>query len=191
MEAWPREADLYDWSRRCFDRLAELQERERIRVVLEIDGPNPHFFDGELYGRLFEEFPDLSLCLDTGRLGLLARTHGQDPLSTRRARWLPWTRYCHLHTSFGGMRRGGSTASSHHGSHTRDRWPRVTPAADIARMVVKAQPRRGDRPGARPTDGAPRNELEAMPCVGCGPGRQLPAELTHNPPFGPCTDVCR
>ncbi|MBY6274648.1 sugar phosphate isomerase/epimerase family protein [Symbiobacterium thermophilum] len=140
MEAWPREADLYDWSRRCFDRLAELQERERIRVVLEIDGPNPHFFDGELYGRLFEEFPDLSLCLDTGRLGLLARTHGQDPLALA-ARWLPWTRYLHLHTSFWDEQGRFHNHVPTRGSHTRDLWPRVTPAADIARMVVEAQPR--------------------------------------------------
>lgn len=138
-EAWPREADLYEWSRHCFDRLAELQERERIRVVLEIDGPNPYFFDGELYSRLFAEFPELSLCIDTGRLGLLARTHGQDPVSLAE-RWLPWTRYVHLHTARWDAEGRFRSRIPTNGSHTRDRWPGVTPSADIARLVVKAHP---------------------------------------------------
>ena len=138
-DAWPGETALCDGSRRCFDRFAEIQERERIRVVLEIDGPNPYFFDGELYSRLFAEYPDLSLCIDTGRLGLLARTHGQDPVALAR-RWLPWARHLHLHTSLwdaeGRFRNHLPTT----GSHTSDRWPAVTPAADIARMVVEAHP---------------------------------------------------
>lgn len=138
-EAWPREADLYEWSRHCFDRLAELQERERIRVVLEIDGPNPYFFDGELYSRLFAEFPELSLCIDTGRLGLLARTHGQDPVSLAE-HWLPWTRYVHLHTARWDAEGRFRSRIPTNGSHTRDRWPGVTPSADIARLVVKAHP---------------------------------------------------
>ncbi|HYF92857.1 MAG TPA: TIM barrel protein [Symbiobacteriaceae bacterium] len=138
LEDWP-EAKLYDVSRRVFEHLAGVQAKEQIRVVFEIDGPNPYYFDGEMYTRLFEEFPDLSLCVDTGRLGLLARTHGQDPLALVR-RWLPWTRHLHLHTSLV----EGDKYVSHvptDGSHTIDRWPAVTPAADIARMVVAAQPR--------------------------------------------------
>lgn len=138
-EVWP-EAKLYEWSRRCFERFAEIQARELIQVVLEIDGPNPHFFDGDLYSRLFAEFPDLSLCLDTGRLGLLARTHGQEPVALAQ-RWLPWTRHLHLHTSLwdeqGRFRNHIPTTAA----HRADRWPEVTPAADIARMVVEAQPR--------------------------------------------------
>jgi len=139
LEAWPRGADLYDWCRRCFDRLAELQEQERIRVVLEIDGPNPHFFGDDLYSRLFSEFPELSLCIDTGRLGLLARTHGLDPVSLA-ARWLPWARYLHLHTSLWDEQGRFRSHLPTGGSHTADRWPQVTPAADIARMVVQAHP---------------------------------------------------
>lgn len=139
-DAWPREAELYDWSRRCFDRLAELQERERIRVVLEIDGPNPYFFDDDLYSRLFEEFPELSLCIDTGRLGLLARTHGQDPVALA-ARWLPWARHLHLHTSLWDEQGRFRSHVPTSGRHTRNLWPAVTPAADIARMVVEAHPR--------------------------------------------------
>lgn len=140
LEAWPDEAGIYEWSRRVFERLAALQEAERIRVVLEIDGPNPYFFDGDLYSRLFSEYPELSLCVDTGRLGLLARTHGQDPMVLTR-RWLPWTRHLHLHTScWDGEGRYRAHIPTN-GSHTKERWPQVTPAADIARMVVEAQPK--------------------------------------------------
>jgi len=136
---WTERA-VYDASRRAFAHLADLQEREKIKIVLEIDGPNPFFFDGELYSRLFEEFPDLSLCLDTGRLGLLARTHGQDPLALCR-RWLPWTRYMHLHTSMWDEQGRYTNHIPTNGTHTADRWPQVTPAADMAALVVAAQPR--------------------------------------------------
>ncbi|HEY3365709.1 MAG TPA: TIM barrel protein [Symbiobacteriaceae bacterium] len=136
---WP-EAQVYDVSRRAFERFAAVQEQEQIRIVLEIDGPNPYFFDGELYDRLFSEFPELSLCQDTGRLGLLAKTHGKDPLELCR-RWLPWTRHMHLHTSRwdadGRLRNHIPT----NGSHTADQWPAVTPAADMAEMILAAQPR--------------------------------------------------
>jgi sugar phosphate isomerase/epimerase len=137
--AWS-EATLYDWSRRVFERLAETQEQELIKVVLEIDGPNPYFFDGELYSRLFAEFPALSLCQDTGRLGLLARTHGKDPLELCR-RWLPWTRHMHLHTSMWDEQGKFVNHIPTNGTHTAEKWPRVTPAADMARLIVAAQPR--------------------------------------------------
>lgn len=136
---WP-EAEVYEVSRRVFAFLAALQEKERIKVILEMDGPNPYFFDGDMYSRLFEEYPELSLCLDTGRLGLLARTHGQDPLALCR-RWLPWIRYVHLHTS---MWDEDGTFHNHiptNETHTMDQWPRVTPAADLVKLVAAAQPR--------------------------------------------------
>ncbi|HWI60914.1 MAG TPA: TIM barrel protein [Symbiobacteriaceae bacterium] len=139
LEDWP-EQKLYEVSRRVFERMAEVQAKESIKIVFEIDGPNPHFFDGELYTRLFEEFPELSLCVDTGRLGLLARTHGQDPLALAR-RWLPWTRHMHLHTSMWDEARQMRNHVPTDGTHTADRWPDVTPAADVARMIVAAQPR--------------------------------------------------
>lgn len=138
-EAWPQER-LYDVSRAIFERLARIQDAESIKVVLEIDGPNPYFFDGELYSRLFEEYPSLSLCQDTGRLGLLARTHGQDPLALCR-RWLPWTRYLHLHTSRWDADGRFYNHLPTNESHTAQGWPHVTPAADMARLVVAAQPR--------------------------------------------------
>ena len=134
------EAETYEVSRRIFERLSEIQAKERIKIVLEQDGPNPHFFAGDLYGRLFSEFPDLSLCLDTGRLGLLAKTHGQDPLELTR-RWLPWIRHLHLHTSLWEPEGRFQSHIPTTAAHTAERWPAVTPAADIARMVVEAQPR--------------------------------------------------
>lgn len=137
LENWT-EPKLYEVSRRVFDHLANVQAKEHINVVFEIDGPNPYFFDGEMYTRLFAEFPQLSLCIDTGRLGLLARTHGQDPMALAR-RWLPWTRHLHLHTSKWADGYANHVPTSP--DHTADRWPDVTPAADVARMVIAAQPR--------------------------------------------------
>lgn len=133
------EARVYEVSRRAFERFAEIQEKEPIKVVLEIDGPNPYFFDGDMYRRLFEEFPQLSLCQDTGRLGLLARTHGKDPLELCR-RWLPWTRHVHLHTSAWDEQGKFTNHIPTNGSHRADRWPNVTPSADMAEMIVAAQP---------------------------------------------------
>jgi hypothetical protein len=138
LEHWS-EADVYDWSRKVFDRLATVQEQEQIKIVLEIDGPNPYFFDGEMYTRLFEEFPALSLCVDTGRLGMLAKTHGRDPLELCR-RWLPWTRHMHLHTSLWDEQGHARNHIPTTAAHTADKWPQVTPAADMARMILAAQP---------------------------------------------------
>jgi hypothetical protein len=135
---WP-EDKVYDVSRRAFERLAEIQAKESIQIVLEIAGPNPYFFDGDLYSRLFTQFPELSLCQDTGRLGLLAKTHGQDPIALCK-RWLPWTRYLHLSTS---MWDDAGTFHNHiptNGSHTVAKWPLITPAADMAHLVIQAQP---------------------------------------------------
>lgn len=138
LEDWT-EAAVYDVSRRAFERFAAVQEQEKIRVVLEIDGPCPYFYEGDLFERLLTEFPDLTLCVDTGRLGLLAKTHRKDPLELCR-RWLPWTKHLHLHTSL------WDTSGRFHNhiptdaSHTADRWPAVTPAADIAELVMQAHP---------------------------------------------------
>lgn len=133
------EAEVYEVGRRVFAHLAAVQARERIEIVLEIDGPHPYFFGGDLYERLFAEFPDLSLCVDTGRLGLLAKTHNQDPLTLGR-RLLPWTRHLHLHTSHWDEQGRYHAHLPTTAAHTRELWPRVTPAADLARMVVAAQP---------------------------------------------------
>lgn len=134
------ESALFEVSLRAFEHLAQVQDRQEIGVVLELDGPNPYFFAGEMYSRLFARYPDLSLCIDTGRLGLLARTHGQDPLELCR-RWLPWARHLHLHTSMWDEQGRFKNHLPTSGSHRADRWPQVTPAADMAEMVLAAQPR--------------------------------------------------
>jgi sugar phosphate isomerase/epimerase len=128
--AWT-EAAMYEASRRVFDRLAEVQAKEAIKIVFEIDGPNPYFFDGDMYTRLFEEFPDLSLCVDTGRLILLGKTHRQDPVALAK-RWLPWTHHLHLHDAF--WDENGQY-------HNHVPVSGTGPAAEIARLVVAAQPR--------------------------------------------------
>ncbi|HEY8347759.1 MAG TPA: TIM barrel protein [Symbiobacteriaceae bacterium] len=136
---WTEEA-VYEASRQAFAHLAELQERERIQIALELSGLTRHFLDGDILSRLFGEFPDLSLCIDTGRLGLLARSWGQDPLELTK-RWLPWTRYLHLHTSLWEEDGSYRDRIPTNGTHSTALWPRVTPAADIARLVTEAQPR--------------------------------------------------
>lgn len=134
------EAEVYEASRKVFEHLAGVQENEKIKIALETAAPNRYFYEGDLYSRLFAEFPDLSLCLDTARLGLLAKTHGQDPLALCR-RWLPWTRYMRLHTSYWDEQGTYHDRIPTNGTHTADRWPSVTPAAEMARLVVEAQPR--------------------------------------------------
>jgi sugar phosphate isomerase/epimerase len=133
-------AGMHEAGRVLFERMAALQETERIKIIFAIDGPNPYVYEGDLYERLFSEFPSLSLCVDTGRLGLLARIHGQDPLALAR-RWLPWTRHLHLSTSLWDEQGRYQSRLPTNGTHTYDKWPRITPAADIARMVVEAQPK--------------------------------------------------
>ncbi len=136
---WSRD-EVYEVSKAAFERFAQIQETEKIKVVLEIDGPNPYFFEDDLYPRLFEQYPDLSLCVDTGRLGLLARTHGRNPVEMLKP-WLPWTRHLHLSTSLWDEQGKFHNHIPTNRTHTVDKWPNITPAADLARMVVEAQPR--------------------------------------------------
>ncbi|MHB9144946.1 MAG: TIM barrel protein [Symbiobacteriia bacterium] len=122
---------VYDVSRKAFDHLANLQEQAHIRIALEIDGPNRYFYEDDLYTRLLTEFPTLSLCQDTGRLMILAETHGFDPLAMSR-RWHPWTRYVHLHS---GRWLPDGRFQVHLPTLPED------PEAEIARGVVAAQPK--------------------------------------------------
>lgn len=115
-----------------------LQRQEQIKIALMPDGPNPFFYEGELFRSLFERFPELSLCLDTGKLGLLSRHHERDPLEMAR-RWLPWTRYLRLH----GARwapEGYTQRLPVTGDETPDRQPELVPVAEIARILLEAQP---------------------------------------------------
>ncbi len=76
--------------------LAEASSREGIEVVLETDGPQAAFYVGDLWERLLAEFPQLTFCVDTGRLELLALAHGLDGAELAR-RLLPHCRHLHLH----------------------------------------------------------------------------------------------
>lgn len=76
--------------------LAEAGARTGVEVVLEIDGPHAAFYATGLWERLLDATPGLTLCLDTGRLELLARTHGLDGAELAR-RLLPRCRHLHLH----------------------------------------------------------------------------------------------
>jgi len=120
---------LYQAGREVFLFLAALQDRANIRIALEVAGPNPLFFEGDLFSRLFREFPTLSLCQDTARLRLLAETHGFDALEMAR-RWLPWTRYLRLHS---GRRLPDGGFQAHLPTLPED------PEAQVAREVVAAQ----------------------------------------------------
>lgn len=115
-----------------------LQQTEQIKIALMPDGPNPFFYEGEIFNAIFERFPSLSVCVDTGRLGLLSRWHERDPLEMVR-RWLPWLRYLRLH----GARWTPEGYIQHlpvTGDETPDRQPDLVPVAEIARMAVEAQP---------------------------------------------------
>jgi len=132
-------AQVYEASRAVFERMSAVAARNGIQVVFEVDGPCPHFVDGELFDRLFTEYPDLSLCLDTGRIGLLAKTHRIPPLALFQ-RWLPWTSGVHLHTSrwnAQGQFENHLPTSRH---DVKSAWPSVTPAAEMAKMAVESQP---------------------------------------------------
>lgn len=76
--------------------LAEASARTGVEVVLEVDGPHPEFYTGDLWERLLDEFPALTLCVDTGRLERIARAHGLDGAALAR-RLLPRCRHLHLY----------------------------------------------------------------------------------------------
>lgn len=128
--SWLEPGDtLYQAGREVFSFLAALQDRANIRIALEAAGPNRLFFEGDLFSRLFREFPTLSLCQDTARLRLLAETHGFDALEMAR-RWLPWSRYLRLHS---GRRLPDGGFQAHLPTLPED------PEAQVAREVVAAQ----------------------------------------------------
>lgn len=76
--------------------LSEAAAREGIEVVLEIDGPHAAFYAGDLWERLLDAHPQFTFCVDTGRLELLALTHGLDGPALAE-RLLPRCRHLHLH----------------------------------------------------------------------------------------------
>lgn len=125
-------------ARTVLEALAESAARTGLDVVLELDGPHAPVYEQHLLPELLADYPHLSLCLDTARLNVLARTHRADP-GALTAAWLPWLRHLHLSESRvqpgapllhhvparPGLARGGGWAG----------------AAEIAAAVVAAQPR--------------------------------------------------
>jgi sugar phosphate isomerase/epimerase len=134
---WPRER-LAGVSEEIFAELEGASRALRLRVVLELDGPNGVWFDPaprrDLCAALFAAHADLDLCLDTGRLGLLARQHGGDPLGYTR-RWLDFTRHVHLHGACWERRQNHLPPLPEHEGDGN-----YTPAAAIARLVLRAHP---------------------------------------------------
>lgn len=120
------------------DTLADAGQRMRIRVILEVDGPNAHFFaraaEPDLFTELLVDHPDLSLCIDTGRLALLARQHGGDPLEYTR-RWLTFAKHLHLHGTNWDQRANHLPPLPEH-----EGLPGHAPAAEMARLVLSSHP---------------------------------------------------
>lgn len=131
------EGALREAFRAALSALLEVQEQVGIEVVLELDGPHPLVYESDLLGELMPEFPNLSLCLDTSRLNLLARTHGQDPAALAE-RWLPWTRHLHLSEARVAPGRVEQHVPAHPDMSPAEGW---TGAAVIGARVVAAHPR--------------------------------------------------
>jgi len=99
--AWTGEQALV-WAEVCLDRLGEAGREAGLEVVLEVDGPSRLFFEcppeRDVLTGLLRDRDRLSVCLDTGRLALIALTHGLDCLGLAR-RWYPLTIHLHLHAA--------------------------------------------------------------------------------------------
>jgi len=99
--AWTRDQALA-WAEVCLDRLEEAGREAGLEVVLEIDESGRLLVRGpaerDALTGLLEGREGLSVCLDTGRLALIARTHGLDCLELAR-RWYPLTTHLHLHAA--------------------------------------------------------------------------------------------
>lgn len=130
---WPRER-LRDLSMRVFSDLEDAALMAGIRVVVELDGPNAHFFPSlapdDLCKELFLSHPALTLCIDTGRFDLLARQHGGDPVEYTE-RWLPFARHLHLHGANWDLRENHLPPLPDHESQ-----PGYAPVKEMALRVV-------------------------------------------------------
>lgn len=94
-DAWSRKS-LADAARQALEPLAEARERLGTGVLLEIDGPARWFYVDSLWPELLGEFGVLGVCLDTARLGRLARLYGRPPGELADP-LLPWVQAVHLH----------------------------------------------------------------------------------------------
>jgi len=133
---WPPAATVA-WADEVLGRLDESGRAAGVEVVLELDGPSRLFYagppEGDVLTRLMQGRPGLGLCLDTGRLSLLALTHGQEPLALAR-RWYRRTSHLHLHAANWRDHLNHVPVSPDH--RASDGW---APAADIARELASAR----------------------------------------------------
>lgn len=70
---WEEEYPFETFARSCeemFGRLSELQEKHRVKIILEHDAINKYLYEGTLLVDLLEKYNNIKLCLDTGRLHL-------------------------------------------------------------------------------------------------------------------------
>lgn len=136
-DLWPR-ARLEDVSGEVLATLSEAARTIGIRIILEPDGPNRLFFplrdEPDLFTHLMPRHPELSLCIDTGRFDLLAKTHGGDPLQYIH-RWLSHAKHLHLHGADWDLRRNHLPPLPEH-----EALSGYAPSADMARLVVAAHP---------------------------------------------------
>lgn len=130
---WPRDR-LRGLSMRVFSVLEEAARRAGLRVVVELDGPNAHFFGPpdpcDLCTELFNLHPSLALCVDTGRFDLLARQHGRDPMELTE-RWLPFARHVHLHGANWDRRENHLPPLPDH-----ENQPGYAPVKEMAKRIV-------------------------------------------------------
>lgn len=75
-EAWPDAGAVWAATREVVAALAEVQARTEVQVVLGAAGPHPAFYQGDLWDRLWEAYPDLTLAVDLAGLPALAASHG-------------------------------------------------------------------------------------------------------------------
>jgi len=133
-------AAIHNATRAVFERMSAVSVRQGIQVVMQIEEPCRHFVDGELLERLFEEYPDLSLCLDTVRIGFFARNRQIPPLELFK-RWLPWMSVLHLHTGHWDDQGQLQDQIPTNRQDVVSAWPSVNPSADMVQIAVRAHPR--------------------------------------------------
>jgi len=83
-------------SHAAFCKLSHLSKKYGVKIILECDALNCYFYSTDLFENLFSEYPDLKMCIDTGRLHMMELTDASfDPPSFIR-RMAKYTYLVHL-----------------------------------------------------------------------------------------------
>lgn len=106
-----------------------------LRVVLELDGPNPWLYETGVLPELFAERRGLSLCLDIETLARLKTTHGLRVEAAVRE-WAPYVG--HLHVSNTNPRAGRTRVPAHPDQRPGDGW------VDVGAIVAEVLRHRPD-----------------------------------------------